>query len=199
MALGLFVLLVPATGSAGELDAFQARLTRLGQRTRTLSASFTQRKRLKLFRSEVTTRGRLYYARPDRLRWETLPPDASTLVVVGNRAELRLPGERVRTIDLRRDRSMAMLVEQLMVWLGARPADRLARWYRVKLDRHGRRYQLTLWPRSDAVRKRVAEIQVVFDGNLELRQIRLKHPGGDTSRIELGQVKRNHTLPEKLW
>jgi len=34
------------------------------------------------------------FARPDRLRWETLAPDAGVLVLRGQRAELRLPGER---------------------------------------------------------------------------------------------------------
>lgn len=195
----LGVLLVASTVQANGHDTFEDKLGRVGRQTKTLRALFTQRKRLKLFRSEVVTKGRLFYARPDRLRWETLPPDASTLVVVGSRAELRLPDERPRTIDLRRDRAMATLVEQMLVWLGARPADRLQRWYRVKRIRDAQGYLLTLWPRAPAVRKRIRSVQVRFDRGLQLRDIHLEHPGGDTSHIELREVKRNVPLPDDLW
>lgn len=193
------LLLLGGTARGGELERLEQRLTARGKQTRTLSAEFVQTKKLRLFRTEVTTRGRLSYQAPDHLRWETLPPDASTLLVVGNRAELRLPGERPRVLDLRRDRAMATLVEQLMVWLGARPADRLSQWYRVELDRSEGTHRLTLRPRSDAVRKRVSQVVVTLAKDLSLQRIELSHPGGDRSTITFPTVRRNQPLPKGIF
>lgn len=194
------LLLLGGTARGGELEQLEQRLTERGKQTRTLSAEFVQTKKLRLFRTEVTTRGRLSYQAPDHLRWETLPPDASTLLVRGNRAELRIPGERPRVLDLRRDRAMATLVEQLLVWLGARSADRLTQWYRVELGRSPPKgYRLTLRPRSAAVRKRVSQVVVTLAGDVSLRRIELSHPGGDHSTITFPTVRRNQPLPKGIF
>jgi len=180
---------------AGEVEDFLGRLAAKGKQTRTLQASFVQRKRLRLFKSEVITKGKVFFERPDRLRWETLPPDASALVVTGNRAELRLPDERPRVIDLRRDRAMATLVEQLMVWLGARPAKSLGKWYRAKRQREGPGHELKLEPTQSAVRKRVSRVEVVFGADLALREITIQHQDRDTSHITFSDIRRDQQLP----
>jgi outer membrane lipoprotein carrier protein len=184
---------------AGEIEDFLGRLAAKGKQTRTLQARFVQRKRLRLFKSEVVTKGKVCFEKPDRLRWETLPPDGSVLVVNGNRAELRLPDERPRVIDLRRDRTMATLVEQLMVWLGARPAKSLSKWYRAELRREGPGYKLRLAPTQPAVRKRVRGVEVVFGADLVLRTITIQHEDRDTSHITFSEIRRDQRLPPNTF
>ena len=63
-ALALVLVLVAAPSAAGsDLAAFGKRLAAAGKRTSTLRADFVQRKRLRLFKTEVTTRGRIAYQR----------------------------------------------------------------------------------------------------------------------------------------
>jgi len=204
LALVAALCSLPGTASQAQpptpLATFTRRLEQLGSGTRSLAADFTQRKQLRLFRSEVTSHGRLRYQRPDRLRWETLPPDASVLVVEGTRAQLRLPGEKPRLMDLKRDRAMATLIEQLLVWLGARPASRLAEWYRLRLEPVEKGEQvLHLEPRLESVRKRIQSVAVRFDAQMQLRQIRIQHVGGDRTSIALDNVQRNVKLSPSLF
>ena len=118
-AVLLISLLLPcAAVRADDLQKLSRRLAAQGKKLKTLEARFVQRKRLALFKSEVTSKGRLFFARPGRLRWEILPPDASVLVVRGKRAELRVPGEKTRVMDLTTNKTLGVLVEQLMIWLG---------------------------------------------------------------------------------
>jgi len=190
----------PPGPGGDELAALGRRLTALGRRTTTLRAEFVQRKRLRLFKTDVTTRGRIAYQRPDRLRWETLPPDASVLLVTGQRAEVRLPGERPRVIDLARNRTMGILVEQLMVWLGARPAGELTRHYEVQLQtRPDRGAQLQLIPRDAALRKRVKALAVTLDGALTIRSVEVTQPGGDSTLISFDKIERNAKLAPGLF
>ena len=182
--------------AAASLAEFERKLTSAGKATRTLSGRFVQRKRLKLFKSEVVTRGRVDYERPDRLRWQTLAPDESTLVVAGGRAELRVPDQRPRVIDLKEARAVGLLVEQLLTWLGAGARGSLTRWYRVSVKKTAG-YRLTLRPlaRSRVLSKRIKEVRVAFGPDLLLKTIEIHHPGGDWSRIEFVEIQRNVKLP----
>ena len=195
----LAVLALPATAGAAPaptLEQLARQLTRAGKQLRTLSAEFVQRKQMKLFRSQVVTRGRLRYQRPDRLRWETLPPDRSVMLVNGRRAELRVPGQRPRTFDLRRDRTVGLLVEQLLVWFGARPATRLGRTFVVHLSAgQGGRTVARLTPRPGSpLVERLARLEVVLDGQMLVERITIVDAAGDTTTITLRKIIKNAPL-----
>ena len=79
------------------IDAAQADL-------RTLSAEFVQNSQSKLFKQKLSSQGRLFYQRqrqrpgpgpgqgqpgePTKLRWEYTRPDASTMLLIGERAKV---------------------------------------------------------------------------------------------------------------
>lgn len=193
------LLLFSGPVQATELARFTKRLAASSKGIRTVQARFVQRKRLRLFKTDITTKGRLSFQRPDKLRWETLPPDASVLLVLGKRAELRIPGDRPRVIDLGRNRTMGALVEQLLVWLGARPATDLKRWYRVKVaDKQGTT-TLDLSPKDAALRKRLERIEVTFGADLAIKTVRVHQRRGDATTIEFSAVKRNAKLRKNAF
>lgn len=192
--LALLATVAGARSAGAEtVDGFLARLAAQNRQTRTLSARFIQRKRAALFKSEVKTEGWLAFQAPDRLRWETLAPDAVTLLVLGSRAELRLPGEAPRALDLRSGGALAALTSQLLVWLGARPASELRKDYSVSLDAATPRLRLV--PRGAALRRHVTAFTLTFARALELERIEVEQPGGDRTTIELVKPERNGKLP----
>jgi hypothetical protein len=68
-------LILPRIARADDSDDQASRIERAQSQLKTLSGSFTQERTIGLLRSKVTSRGKLTLARPDRLRWELLPPD----------------------------------------------------------------------------------------------------------------------------
>jgi len=200
IALALALLLPPLEVGAESVDAFLARLAKQNRETRTLKARFVQRKRAALFKSEVKTEGAIAFQAPDRLRWESFAPDAATLLVLGARAELRLPGEAARVIDLKAGGALASLVSQLLVWLGARPVGELKQHYQSKLEPAPEgESRLLLVPRLEALRKHVRSLVLLFDRTLELRRIEVEQAGGDRTTIELSEVRRNQKLPASTF
>lgn len=197
--LSLTFLLPCPTARAGGLEELSRRLTARGKKLKTLEARFVQRKRLALFKSEVTSKGRIYFARPGRLRWELLPPDASVLVVRNKRAELRVPGEKPRIMDLSANKTLGILVEQLMVWLGVRPVADLRRWYHTGLLQRDGRSQLTLKPKTGPLKKRISQIKLDFAKDLTLDRIQILQRDGDSTVIELSGYRRNGGIPDKLF
>lgn len=57
------------------LDALLEEVARARKAVRTLRASFTQERRLRLLATTVASKGQLTFVAPDRLRWELAPPD----------------------------------------------------------------------------------------------------------------------------
>ena len=193
------LLLLSASAHAGPLDDLSRRLTARGKKIKTLQATFVQTKRLALFKSEVASKGRLAFARPGRLRWELLPPDASVLVVRGKRAELRVPGEKPRIMDLSANKTLGVLVEQLMVWLGVRPVADLKRWYHVDQTGTGGRPRLVLRPKSGALKKRLARVELGFGADLFISSIHVVQRDGDTTTIAFGVFQRNRKIDQSLF
>lgn len=199
LALGVACLLFSTAAHADPLADLSRRLTARGKKVKTLRTTFVQTKRLALFKSEVSSKGRLAFARPGRLRWELLPPDASVMVVRGKRAELRVPGEKPRVMDLSANKTLGVLVEQLMVWLGVRPMADLKRWYHVSLVQKGGRSLLTLRPRSGALKKRLTRVQLSFAADLTLSTIHVVQRDGDSTSIAFGAFQQNSKLDESLF
>ena len=181
------------------LGGFLGRLTAMGQQTRTLEARFQQRKLLSLFRTEVKTDGVMYFRRPKELRWETYPPDASVLLVIEQRAELRLPGEKPLAMELKDATAAGTLIEQLLLWLGVRPADTLTREYQVKYHQNRSLTRLELAPRGGILRERITSLDLEFGADLILRRIKILQRDGDAMRVDFFSVKRNSRLPANCF
>jgi outer membrane lipoprotein-sorting protein len=95
----------------------------------TLAADFVQTSRVKLFKQELRSEGRLLYerprepsAQPSRLCWEYLRPDPSQMVLIGNQAILHMGDKKSsqppQVFDMERDPNLRAIFSQLRLWLG---------------------------------------------------------------------------------
>jgi outer membrane lipoprotein-sorting protein len=83
--------LVPSIARAGRLDEILAEMKKAGDRLTSLAADFQQTDFDFILKDEETSTGKLYLAVPGRLRWETAPPRAKSLVVKDGLARLYNP------------------------------------------------------------------------------------------------------------
>lgn len=185
----------PPKATAAEL---LARVARHGKGTHTLQVRFVQRKRLALFATEVVTRGICRYRHPDAIRWETLPPDASVILIRGGSLSLRAPGERPKDVPLDKSPVLAGLIEELFVWLGVRPAAELDRRYEIAVDPDNGP-GLRLRPRQAPLKQRIEEVRIALGARGEVRRIDIAQRDGDRTSIELGAVQRDVELPANLF
>lgn len=170
---------------------------------RTLAADFTQRNRVKLFRQELTSQGRLIYdkgdppMRPARLRWEYTAPDPSLLLLIGERAELRAPGQAPRTFDTGRDGTLRAVFDQMGLWLGSGAVQTARRDNTLSVAGTATAPTLVLIPREGTALWRVfARVELRLDGKtLLLRGLLLQERSGDEKEITLSRVQRNPVVP----
>ena len=101
------------TDLMNKIDAVQKDL-------RSLRADFVQHSRVKLFRQQISSEGRLQYQKgePAKLRWEYLKPDPSTMLLVGDKAQLKMGQRPPQVIDTGKDPMLRAIFAQLRLWLG---------------------------------------------------------------------------------
>lgn len=71
-------LLATRPAHAEDLEQLLAEIARVRKTVKTLRASFTQERAMKLLATTIKSTGQLAFVAPDRLRWELAPPDDVT-------------------------------------------------------------------------------------------------------------------------
>ena len=174
------------------IDAAQADL-------RTLSADFVQNSRVKLFKQQLSSQGRLLYQRgtPSKLRWEYTRPDTSTMLLIGDRATLRIGSRPPQVFDSARDPTLHAIFTQLQLWLGNGSLASAADEYEIKSGGTAAQPALVLLPKpSSPLSRAFARIELHVDGRtMQLGRLVLVEVSGDEKEVVFSHLQRNAALP----
>ncbi len=193
-----------ATPSPDELmrriDAAQADL-------RTLSAEFVQNSRSKLFKQQLSSQGRLFYERQrqpgalTKLRWEYTRPDASTMLLIGGRATLRIGARPPQVFDSSADPTLNAIFTQLQLWLGNGSLASAQADYQVSSSGSAEHPALILAPRPTSPLSRAfSRIELHVDGRtLQLARLLLVENSGDEKEVVFTRMQRNAALPQTAF
>lgn len=203
-----------ASASESSSDLIR-RLDAANKELKTLSTDFRQTSRVRLFKQEVQAEGRLYYDRgdagkPSRLRWEYLKPDPSTMLIIGDRATLRMGSREPQVFDTGKDPTLRAVFAQLRLWLGQGSfAEADGREYDMAVSpgkatggsAAAASLALVLTPRpASPLAKTFSRIELHVDSkSLGLLRIRMEETSGDEKEIEFLRVRRNGPLPARAF
>ena len=163
----------------------------------TLAGEFRQKNRVKLFKQELASKGRLYFRKPRQIRWEYTSPDPSVMILDGNQARLSMPGAAPQTFDLTKDATMRAIFEQLLTWLGPGSLAAARTDYDLSATGTAAAPVLVLTPKAtSAVAKAFAKIDLALDAKTWLfKSIVLVEKNGDEKAIDFVKLRRNAKLP----
>jgi outer membrane lipoprotein carrier protein len=186
-----------AAGAPPNVSQLLADLEAASRDVKTLSAEFTQRNHLRLFKQELRSQGRLYFRRPRQIRWEYLSPDPSLLILDGDKATLTTPGAAPQVFDLTRDATMRMVFDQLLLWLGSRSLRDAEAQYELSAQGTATAPTLVLQPKAGSpVARAFTRIELRVDGKAHLlRGLLLVEKNGDEKEITFTKLERNAALP----
>ncbi|MCS6915835.1 MAG: outer membrane lipoprotein carrier protein LolA [Myxococcales bacterium] len=196
----LSLLLTLGTAPPSPLERLLDRMDAARGDVRTLEADFVQRNRVRLFRQELTLRGRLLYERatPSRLRWEYTAPDPSTVILDGQQAYLRLPGQATQRFDLTQQGTLRAVFDELNLWLGSASLREAEKEYEMSL---GGPAVLILRPRPGTPLAGIfSRVEMRLDPRtLLLSGLLLVESGGDEKEIAFTRIVRNVALPREAF
>lgn len=165
----------------------------------TLASDFVQEKHLEMFQETLVSRGRFYFARPERLRWEMTEPVASGFVLQGDRGKRwHQRAGAATSFDIDSEPGMKLIAQQLLAWA------------RVDLDWLGGQYMMTLeaeqpvalrlTPLAAGAEDYVDYLRIVFSGDRRhVDTVEIFEPGGDFTRIRFSGAVINGALSEDLF
>jgi outer membrane lipoprotein-sorting protein len=178
------------------VDELLARLDASSKDLVTLKGEFTQRNRVKLFKQELRSTGRLVYRRPRQIRWEYLAPDPSALVLDGERATLTMPGAAPQVFDLEHDATLRPIFDQLLFWLSPGSIGHEREQYDLVVGGTAELPTLALTPKGGPMARAFRRIELRLDGKSGLlRGILLVEKNGDEKEIVFTRLERNVPLP----
>ncbi len=192
----LFALLA-ATSFAAESDPARmaATLTSLQKPARVVAA-FEQTKTLAAFDAPQTARGRIFVARPDKLRWAYETPYRMVLVKRGARVSMSYPDlKRKQAFDLAREPHMKAVFDTILFFQRADP-EAVARRFDARLEGAG---HLVLHPKGDKAKKLLTRIDVWVDATRGvLTRLQLREPDGDVTDIAFTNIQVDAPIDDAL-
>jgi outer membrane lipoprotein carrier protein len=160
-----------------------------------LSADFKMTRTLSVLSDSISSSGKLILGGPGLLRWETVTPNRSLLVVNQTKAWIVYPDLDVtRQFDIGSDPVMKVLSEHLFA-LTKGNVKELAKWYDIE-EENGLKKLIPKQPELGAV---FSQIWVKIDHRHVVRKVEMKSTGGDVTIIEFDNVRIDPTLSPDVF
>lgn len=201
IALPLAMALPAAAAEPGE-EALDAWLERQG-RIETWSADVVQTRKLKALTRPLESRGRVWFVRPNRFRWELGSPPRTIAVRTGEELRVAYPRlgvvERYRYDD-RQDPALRHALDLLEVGLPADPQAFRARYELVRGEQSEGAWRFELVPRQEEARRLIERVRLeVATGDSRLLATELVFPDGSQLRNDFSNHQLDPDLPDDLF
>jgi outer membrane lipoprotein-sorting protein len=155
-----------------------------------LAANFEMTRTLAVLSDTLSSSGKLVLGGPGLLRWETVSPSRSLLVVNRGQAWIQYPDLGVtKQFDIGNDPVMEVLSEHLFA-LTKGQFEKLDKWYQVK-EKDGAKQ---LVPKQKQIASVFSEIRVSLGARGVVRRVEMVSTGGDITVIEFKNVRLNPPL-----
>jgi outer membrane lipoprotein carrier protein len=200
LLLALSALVFPARLGAGSptFDEVIARHCQARETTTALKAQFVQTKVFTLFDEKEVSEGTLYFAQPERIRWQYTEPDLSSTVINGRRGWSVFPDiKQVQTFELE-----GSITNKVLSILGfGRCGTPLTESFEITMSA-GKKgaVVLAMTPTDKDITPYFSRVDLTLDGKDYLpRRIELHEKAGDILVFEFSHLDRKVELDEAMF
>jgi outer membrane lipoprotein-sorting protein len=191
-ALAVSALAPRSAEAAGSVDDALRAIEAARSGLRLLFAPFEQTRVIGLLASEVKSRGELTVLRPDRLRWELLPPDAVTYWIGPEGISYRSGDGKVARAPA--DARFGAILGDLLAFVAGDPS-KLRERYELATMAVPTGLGLEAKPRTPDLKKLVSRLELVTnEEKWGLERIVIEEPTGDSSTMRFAKNEKNPAL-----
>ena len=185
--------------SPGEKDRIFSEITTAATKVTTLKSDFVQERHLGMLEDVLISKGRFYYKKQDRLRWELTNPVSSGFAVNGKQAK-RWEGKsgRTETFQVYQVPFIKLFTDQVFAWASA-DFKKLQKKYQITVLGEAPA-DLKLVPIRSQEKKYLAHFRIVFTADAShVNAVEVHETGGDFTRIRFFNAIINTPLPDTLF
>jgi outer membrane lipoprotein-sorting protein len=197
-------LALPFLGAVGEARAEDVKsalddLAKARSKLKSLVAPFVQTREIGLLASEVKSKGELSLLRPDRLRWELFPPDATTYWITPSGVYFRGGSSGKATKAPAGAGAMSLVLGDIMTFMGG-DLSTLSSRYDLSVPSREGGITLVAVPKSAELKKVLARLELKTTPDLwAMSRVTMDEASGDKSVIDFGKSERDGNVdPKKM-
>jgi len=164
----------------------------------TMQCDFVQTKQLKMLNDKMVSKGKLYYQKSDKLRWEYVSPYAYTFILNGRQVLLKR-SNRSDVMDVAQNKIFKEIAQIMMSSVtGSALTDNKR--FKVSIAQQGSEYIATLIPQQKALKQTFQKMVVHMPiQQAVVSSITLTERNGDQTVINLKNIRLNETIDANLF
>jgi outer membrane lipoprotein-sorting protein len=194
--LGIAPVVHASPMTQGDIDQLVLKLQTLHNSQPSLQANFREERHLAMLKDPVVNEGKVWFTLPDKIRREIGGKTPSTTVTDGKKVSIYYPNyQQVEIYDLEKRPIIKDTLRALTAGLNFRE---VTNYYDIVGSKNGNDYQLTLTPKTAAVRKLVKTVDLTIDENLTPLRVVIQDSKGQMFTESYSNVRRD-TLPESTF
>jgi outer membrane lipoprotein-sorting protein len=179
-------------------DVF-SRISLSVKRVQTMSSAFEQKRRTAMLKDPMISSGRFFFAKPDKIRWETIDPSLAGFSVNGQEAR-RWQGtsDTPEKINLSEAPFLQVLIQQIIAWTSA-DFTSLKERYDLKVISEDP-VTLGLVPLLAGERDYISQVTLVFSPDLTyVTLVRIQEMKGDEIAIRFFNAVINEPISDEKF
>ncbi|PKA83230.1 outer membrane lipoprotein-sorting protein [Ulvibacter sp. MAR_2010_11] len=197
ITLGIQVAFGQEKLSLTEQKALQELVTANALTTRSILSDFEQTKHISVLENDITSKGKLVFNAPDKIRWEYKTPYKNVVIFKNNRLYVD-DGTKKSDIDLSSNKMFKSLNSLIVNSIKGDMFD--TNQFDISYFTSDKGYLVTFIPKEKRLHKFIASFELIFsEKNGEVSQIKLIEPNEDYTVIIFRNKKLNVEVSEALF
>ncbi len=197
VALGLFATAQTPLSEA-QSNEIMASLTETASSMQTMQCRFVQSKTMSMLAEPSVSEGKMYFASPDRLRWEYVKPYAFALVVNGERI-VKVTDGQAEAMDGNSGRMYQGVTSMIM---GSASGKKLfdATTFDIVLYDDGACWKAEMTPKHRDMKRMFSQLVFHFDKKTQvIDHVEFLDPKGDNTVIRFEEIRLNEKIGEEQF
>jgi len=202
VAIPALLMLIPFISFSQEMKpmqdtlAFKSGLEQFSKNTHSIQSDFIQEKKLKMLNDKAISKGRLYFKKENKLRWEY--EDPYQYIVAMNNGKVMLKDEgKVTTYDANANKLFLELNDILLTCINGNIFQ--TKKFSFKFLETEKNKAVEMTPLNSSMKNFIDKIILYFDADFSVAKAEMIEPSKNSTIIVFKNKKLNAEIPENLF
>ena len=174
------------------------RIEKSSSATTSMQCEFTQTKRMKLLKKEMTSKGVMYFKKNDKLRWQYTSPYDYIFILNGDKVRIK-SAKSTKDIDVQKNKMFRQITGIILNSITGGGLKKTSD-FQVELYKSDKHYFAKLYPKKKELKQIYQTIEIHFNPTLTMvDSVVMLEKTGDSTLVKLTGVKTNVSINEKMF
>ena len=163
-----------------------------------MQCDFTQTKRMKLLKKEMTSKGVMYFKKDNKLRWQYTSPYDYIFVLNGSKVRIK-SAKSTKDIDVQKNKMFRQITDIILNSITGGGLKKTSD-FQVEMYKTDKAYFAKLYPKKKELKQIYQTIEIHFNSTLTMvDSVIMMEKTGDSTVVRLTGVKLNVPINEKMF